>query len=245
MRSSHPPRTWSGPVRSRFGPGGPAEQRTQHPSAAEDQGLDPGRHVELRPGNPVAPTRACECWAPTSLQSSHEWPAWRRDIPEPRWIENERPMLDCVVRSGAILAHHRLVLRRTRFSWKELDRDHRGVVSERLRARSTTATSSARCQEGPFDQGQRQHRHLHHPAQAVPPTGEGAAAVGDHPGRRRLLPPWHSGAAMDRRRPVRVRRNIRPSPTLYDPRRTPGSSPDRTPPTGPAAKVRAKTLTSK
>jgi hypothetical protein len=36
----------------------------------------------------------------------------------------------------------------------------------------------------------------------------------------------------------------RPSPTLYDPRRMPGSSPGRTPPTGPAAKVRAKTLTS-
>jgi hypothetical protein len=34
------------------------------------------------------------------------------------------------------------------------------------------------------------------------------------------------------------------SPTLYDPRRTPGSSPGRTPPTGPAAKVPVKTLTS-
>jgi hypothetical protein len=36
----------------------------------------------------------------------------------------------------------------------------------------------------------------------------------------------------------------RPSPTLYDPRRTPGSSRGRTPPPGPAAKVRVKTLTS-
>ena len=37
----------------------------------------------------------------------------------------------------------------------------------------------------------------------------------------------------------------RPSPTLYDPRRTPGSSLGRTPPTGPAAKVPVKTLTSR
>jgi hypothetical protein len=28
--------------------------------AAEDHGLDPGRHVELRPGNPVAPAGTCE-----------------------------------------------------------------------------------------------------------------------------------------------------------------------------------------
>jgi hypothetical protein len=36
----------------------------------------------------------------------------------------------------------------------------------------------------------------------------------------------------------------RPSPTVYDSRRTSASSPGRTPPTGPAAKVQAKTLTS-
>ena len=47
----------------------------------------------------------------------------------------------------------------------------------------------ARHREGPVDRGQRRHRHLHHPAQTVPPVSKGAAAVGDHQGRRRLLHP--------------------------------------------------------
>jgi hypothetical protein len=38
----------------------------QHPSAASDQGLDPGWHVGLRPGHPVAPGRSCESWTETS-----------------------------------------------------------------------------------------------------------------------------------------------------------------------------------
>jgi hypothetical protein len=89
--------------------------------------------------------------------------------------------------------------------------------------------------------------------------GTGTFAIPRKPLRRRVkgLPrlvttragedcflPGHPGAAMDRRRPVRVRPNTGPGPTLYDPRRTPASSPGRTPPTGPAAKVRVKTLTS-
>jgi hypothetical protein len=81
------------------------------------------------------------------------------------------------------------------------------------------------------------------PAQTVAPAGEGlprlvTTRAGEDcfiPGIRRCngSPKANEGPAQ-----------YRPSPTLYDPRRTLGSSLGRTPPTGPAAKVRVRTLTS-
>jgi hypothetical protein len=82
------------------------------------------------------------------------------------------------------------------------------------------------------------------PAQTVAPAGQGlprlvTTQAGEDcflPGIRRCngSPKANEGPAQ-----------YRPSPTLYDPRRTLGSSPGRTPPTGPAAKVPVKTLTSR
>jgi ABC-type oligopeptide transport system ATPase subunit len=50
------PGTWSGPVR----PPLRARRAGRAADAASMGGLDPGRHVEFRPGNPVAPAGKCE-----------------------------------------------------------------------------------------------------------------------------------------------------------------------------------------
>jgi hypothetical protein len=74
----------------------------QHPSAASDQGLDPGWHVGLRPGHPVAPGRSCESWTETSHRRAGQRLRQGRRLPR---VPAARQRHERTGPSGAVPGH--------------------------------------------------------------------------------------------------------------------------------------------
>jgi hypothetical protein len=75
----------------------------QHPSAASDQGLDPGWHVGLRPGHPVAPDRSCESWTETSHRRADQRLRQGRRLPR---VPAARQRHERTGPSGAVPGRH-------------------------------------------------------------------------------------------------------------------------------------------